>query len=134
VTRVRIPSGGAPAPLRFAILSSGSGLCCTTKQVSPPVQPSPNQVNQFAVNLPAGSGVGTAQGSQFNDILVVAAVGPGSLPVNDRGAHGFLFGSAANQAQASFLPGARTRRIEHPTPGSWTDTRCCFSTTGAASR
>ena len=103
VTRVRIRSGDAPAPLRFAIVSSGSGLCCTTKQVSAPVQPSPNQVNQFAVNLPAGSGVGTAQGSQFNDILVVVGVGPGSLPVNDRGAHGFLFGSPANQAQASFL-------------------------------
>ena len=103
VTRVRIRSGDAPAPLRFAIVSSGSGLCCTTKQVSAPVQPAPNQVNQFTVNLPAGSGVGTAQGSQFNDILVVVGVGPGSLPVNDRGAHGFLFGSPANQAQASFL-------------------------------
>jgi hypothetical protein len=103
VTRVRIRSGGSPAPLRFAIVSSGSGLCCTTKQVSAPVQPAPNQVNQFAVNLPAGSGVGTAQGSQFNDILVIVAVGPGSLPVNDRGAHGFLFSSPANQAQASFL-------------------------------
>jgi hypothetical protein len=103
VTRVRVRSGSAPAPLRFAIVSSGSGLCCTTKQVSPPLQPAPNQVNQFAVNLPAGSGVGTAQGSQINDILVVVAAGPGSLPVNDRGAHGFLFGSPANQAQASFL-------------------------------
>jgi hypothetical protein len=103
VTRVRIRSGNSPAPLRFAILSSGSGLCCTTKQVSPPVQPSPNRVDQFTVNLPAGSGVGTDQGSQFNDILVVITVGPGSLPVNDRGAHGFLFGSPANQAQASFL-------------------------------
>ena len=69
----------------------------------PPVQPAPDRVNEFAVNLPAGSGVGTTPGSQFNDILVVVAAGPGSLPVNDRGTHGFLFGSAANQAQASFL-------------------------------
>jgi hypothetical protein len=103
VTRVRIRSGASPAPLRFAIVSSGSGLCCTTKQVSGPVQPAPNQVNELAVNLPAGSGVGTEDGSQFNDILVVVAVGPGSLPVSDRGAHGFLFGSRANQALASFL-------------------------------
>ena len=93
----------APAPLAFAIVSSGSGLCCTTQQVSAPVQPAPDQVNEFAVNLPAGSGVGELDGSQFNDILVVVALGPGSLPVNDRGAHGFLFGSPANQAQASFL-------------------------------
>ncbi len=103
VTRVRVRSGGAPAPLQFAILSSGGGLCCTTKQVSAAVQPAANQISQFDVNLPAGSGVGDTPGSQFNDILVVVAIGPGSLPVNDRGAHGFLFGSPANQAQASFL-------------------------------
>jgi hypothetical protein len=103
VVRVRVRSGEQPAPLRFAIVSSGSGLCCTAKQLSDQVQPAPNQVNQFAVNLPAGSGVGTQDGSQFNDILVVVAVGPGSLPVNDRGAHGFLFSSPINQAQASFL-------------------------------
>ncbi len=103
VTRVRVRSGAAPAPLQFAILGSGGGLCCTTKQVSPPVQPAAGQISEFAVNLPAGSGVGDTPGSQFNDILVVVAAGPGSLPVNDRGAHGFLFGSPANQAQASFL-------------------------------
>lgn len=103
VIRVRVRSGDQPAPLRFGIVSSGSGFCCTSKQLSDQVQPAPNQVNQFAVNLPAGSGVGTQNGSQFNDILVVVGVGPGSLPVNDRGAHGFLFGSPINQAQASFL-------------------------------
>ncbi len=103
VTRVRVRSGAAPAPLQFAILGSGSGLCCTTKQISAPVQPVAGQISEFAVNLPAGSGVGDTPGSQFNDILVVVAAGPGSLPVNDRGAHGFLFGSPANQAQASFL-------------------------------
>ena len=108
VTRVRVRSGNAPAPLQFAIVSSGGGLCCTTKQVSAPAQPAANQINEFAVNLPAGSGVGDTVGSQFNDILVVVVVGPGSLPVNDRGAHGFLFGSPANQAQASFLHPALT--------------------------
>jgi hypothetical protein len=108
VTRVRVRSGAAPAPLQFAILGSGGGLCCTTQQISPVVQPAPDAVNEFAVNLPAGSGVGTDRGSQFNDILVVVAAGPGSLPVSDRGTHGFLFGSAANQAQASFLHPALT--------------------------
>ncbi len=103
VTRVRVSSGAAPAPLRFAIVSSGSGLCCTTKAVSDPVQPTAGRIEEFAVNLPAGSGVGDLDGSQYNDILVVVAVGPGSLPVNDRGAHGFLFQSPANQARASFL-------------------------------
>ncbi len=108
VTRVRVRAGDAPAPLQFAIVSSGGGLCCTTKQISPPVQPAPNQVTEFPVSLPAGSGVGDIVGSQFNDILVAVAIGPGSLPVNDRGAHGFLFGSPANQAQASFLHPALT--------------------------
>lgn len=103
VTKVRVRSGNAPAPLQFAIVSSGSGLCCTTKAVTPVVQPAANQVNEFAVNLPAGSGVGDTNGSQYNDILVVVGAGNGSLPVNDRGAHGFLFGSAANQARAAFL-------------------------------
>lgn len=103
VTKVRVSSGNAPAPLQFAIVSSGSGLCCTTKAITPPVQPVANQVNEFAVNLPAGSGVGETNGSQYNDILVVVGAGPGSLPVNDRGTHGFLFGSTANQARAAFL-------------------------------
>jgi hypothetical protein len=103
VTKVRVREGTAPAPLRFAIVSSGSRLCCTTKQVSDPVQPAADAVSEFTVNLPAGSGVGTQDGSQFNDILVVLVAGPGSLPVNDRGTHGFLFGSPANQAQATFL-------------------------------
>ena len=108
VTRVRVRSGEAPAPLAFAIVSSGSGLCCTTKTVSPVFQPLPNQVNDFAVNLPAGSGVGTTDGSQYNDILVIQVAGPGSLPVNDRGAHGFIFDSPANQARASFMHPALT--------------------------
>ena len=103
VTKVRVRSGAAPAPLAFAIVSSGSGLCCTTKVVSPVFQPVADQVNEFAVNLPAGSGVGDTTGSQFNDILVVVGAGPGSLPVNDRGTHGFLFGSTANQVRAAFL-------------------------------
>ena len=103
VTKVRVRSGATPAPLAFAIVSSGSGLCCTTKVVSPVFQPVADQVNEFAVNLPAGSGVGDTAGSQFNDILVVVGAGPGSLPVNDRGTHGFLFGSTANQVRAAFL-------------------------------
>jgi hypothetical protein len=103
VTKVRVREGAAPAPLRFAIVSSGSRLCCTTKQVSEVVQPAADAVGEFTVNLPAGSGVGTQDGSQFNDILVVLVAGPGSLPVNDRGAHGLLFGSPADQAQAMFL-------------------------------
>ena len=108
VTRVRVRSGAAPAPLQFAIVSSGSGFCCTEKVTSPVVQPTANTTTEFGVNLPSGSGVGDLTGSQFNDILVVVAAGPGSLPVNDRGTHGFLFNGAANQAQASFLHPALT--------------------------
>lgn len=108
VTRVRVRSGEAPAPLQFAIVSSGGGFCCTEKTTSPVVQPTANTTTEFSVNLPSGSGVGDVSGSQFNDILVVVAVGPGSLPVNDRGTHGFLFSGSANQAQANFLHPALT--------------------------
>ena len=108
VTKVRVRSGPQPAPLQFAILGSGGGGCCTTQRVSPVFQPQPNQVNEFTVNLPAGSGVGTTPGSQYNDILAIQVAGTGSLPVNDRGAHGFLFDSPANQARAAFLHPALT--------------------------
>ena len=47
--------------------------------------------------------MGDTNGSQYNDILAVVATGPGSLPVNDRGTHGFIFDSPANQARAAFL-------------------------------
>ena len=43
----------APAPLQFAVLSSGGGLCCTTRALAG-LSAGAQQVNEFAMNLPAG--------------------------------------------------------------------------------
>jgi hypothetical protein len=89
IVSARVRSGANPAPLRIAIFSSGSGLCCTAQAQSDVFQPAPNAVTNVALNLPAGSGIDTSRlGGQYNDIVVVTAVGPGTLPVHDFGVHG----------------------------------------------
>ncbi|HEV7773988.1 MAG TPA: hypothetical protein VGO48_11950 [Conexibacter sp.] len=101
IISARVRSGDNPAPLRIAIFSSGSGLCCTAQAQSDVFQPAPNAVTPVALNLPAGSGIDTSRpGGQYNDIVVVTAVGPGSLPVHDFGVHGTFDLSAP---AASFL-------------------------------
>ena len=101
IVSARVRSGPNPAPLRIAIFSSGSGLCCTAQAQSDVFQPAPNAVTNVALNLPAGSGIDTSRlGGQYNDIVVVTAVGPGSLPVHDFGVHGTFDLSAP---AASFL-------------------------------
>lgn len=101
IVSARVRSGANPAPLRIAVFSSGSGLCCTAQSQSDVFQPTPNAVTTVALNLPAGSGIDTSRpGGQYNDIVVVTAVGPGSLPVHDFGVHGTFDLSAP---AASFL-------------------------------
>jgi hypothetical protein len=101
IVSARVRSGENPAPLRIAIFSSGSGLCCTAQAQSEVFQPAPNAVTPVALDLPAGSGIDTSRlGGQYNDIVVVTAVGPGSLPVHDFGVHGTFDLSAP---AASFL-------------------------------
>jgi hypothetical protein len=86
ITRARVRSGPNPAPLRIAVLSSGSGLCCTAQVSSQVFQPAPNAVTQVTVNLPVAAGLDRNRaGSQFTDFVGVTAVGPGSLPVADTG-------------------------------------------------
>jgi hypothetical protein len=101
IVAARVSSGANPAPLRIAIFSSGSGLCCTAQVQSDVFQPTPNAITTVPLNLPAGSGIDTSRlGGQYNDIVVVTAVGPGSLPVHDFGVHGTFDLSAP---AASFL-------------------------------
>jgi hypothetical protein len=86
ITRARVRSGPNPAPLRIAILSSGSGLCCTAQVSSQPFQPVPNGVTEVTVNLPVAAGLDRNRGgSQFTDFVGVTAVGSGTLPVADTG-------------------------------------------------
>ena len=103
VTRVRVRSGASPAPLRFAIVSSGSGLCCATKQISPPVQPLPDRVNEFAVNLPAGSGVGRRAARSSTTSSSSSRSARGRCRSTTAAPTASCSAPAANQAQASFL-------------------------------
>jgi len=89
VVAARVRSGPSPAPLRISIVSSGGGLCCTSRASSAVFQPTPNAVTSVPLSLPAGAGLDPNRpGSQYNDIVVVSAVGPGTLPVHDNGVHG----------------------------------------------
>ncbi|MDO8213855.1 hypothetical protein [Conexibacter sp. CPCC 206217] len=101
VTAARVRSGANPAPLRISIISSGSGLCCTHRSSGPIFTPAPNAVTTVPLDLPASTGLDpNRRGGQYNDIVVVSAVGPGSLPVHDFGTHGTFDLSAP---AASFL-------------------------------
>lgn len=88
VVAARVRSGANPAPLRIAVISSGGGLCCTARAASAVFQPAADAVTTVPLDLPASAGLDPNRpGSQFNDIVVVSAVGPGRLPVHDLGAH-----------------------------------------------
>lgn len=88
-TAARVRSGPNPAPLRISVISSGGGLCCTHQRSSEIFRPAPNAVTTVPLALSAGSGLDPNRpGSQYSDIVVVSAVGPGTLPVHDFGVHG----------------------------------------------
>ncbi|MBO9531857.1 MAG: hypothetical protein J7513_02670 [Solirubrobacteraceae bacterium] len=89
VVGARVKTGDNPAPLRISIISSGAGgFCCTQQTRSDVFQPAPNAITTVPLNLAAGSGIDpNRQGGQYNDIAVVTAVGPGSLPVHDTQVH-----------------------------------------------
>ncbi|MDO8189319.1 hypothetical protein Q5424_24720 [Conexibacter sp. JD483] len=89
ITAARVRSGPSPAPLRISVISSGGGLCCTHQRSSEVFRPAPNDVTTVPLSLTAGSGLDPNRpGSQYSDIVVVSAVGPGTLPVHDFGVHG----------------------------------------------
>ncbi len=89
ITAARVRSGPNPAPLRISVISSGGGLCCTHQRSSEIFNPAPNAITTVPLALTAGSGLDPNRpGSQYSDIVVVSAVGPGTLPVHDFGVHG----------------------------------------------
>jgi len=90
ITTVSVRSGPTPAPLRFAIvrqltqatggIPSGDSECCFFVRETAPVQPTPNAVSTFTVNLPVESNRGASVVT--NDILALSALsGTGSLPI-----------------------------------------------------
>jgi hypothetical protein len=100
IVRIRVKAGRNPAPLRLTIMTASTSLtngftCCTARKFGRVFQPRANRVTTIRTNVavhrsnPNGS-------SQFNDVVALSAVGPGTLPMRDQGTAGtFTPGSAA---------------------------------------
>ena len=100
IVRIRVKAGPNPARLRLTILTASSSLsngfsCCTARKFGRVFRPRANGVTTIPTNVrvhrsnPNGS-------SQFNDVVALSAVGPGTLPMRDQGTAGtFTPGSAA---------------------------------------
>lgn len=100
IVRIRVKAGRNPAPLRLTILGASSSLsngftCCTALRFGRVFRPRANRVTTIRTNMrvhranPNGS-------SQFNDVVGLSAVGPGTLPMRDQGTAGtFTPGTAA---------------------------------------
>ena len=103
VTKVRVRSGNNPAPIRVVINRSLNGLCCGAVQVSNVLQPTPNAVSEFTVNLPVESSRApdpvkpTEALSTLDYVGISAASGAGTLPIFDQGA-------GTHTPEASFNP------------------------------
>jgi hypothetical protein len=102
IVRIRVRSGSNPAPLRLTILSASTSLgngfsCCTALRFGRVFRPRANRVTTIRTNMrvhrsnPNGA-------SQFNDVVALSAVGPGTLPMRDQGTAGtFTSGSALTE-------------------------------------
>jgi hypothetical protein len=114
VLRARVRSGNNPAPLRIAIVSSGSQSGFSGRAETAVFQPQPNAVTTVPVNIAAGSGITPGnppsadpddpnRGFAYNDVVAVTAVGPGTLPVVEQpGPHGNFANQSPGRAFASF--------------------------------
>lgn len=119
IVRIRVKAGNNPARLRLTILTASSSLlngftCCTARKFGRVFRPRANGTTTIPTNVavhrsnPNGS-------SQFNDVVALSAVGPGTLPMRDQGSAGaFAPGSAAT---ALFYPltGLGDPRVEATT-------------------
>lgn len=89
ITQIEVLSGANPAPLRFVILrqlgtGGFAGQCCFFVSETAPVQPAPNTVSTFPVQIPVQRN--TIDGVQAIDLLGVSAqAGAGSLPIRQVG-------------------------------------------------
>ena len=99
IVRIRVRVGSNPAPLRLTILGASSSLvngfsCCTARRLGPVFRPRPNRVTTIPVNVPVRRSNPNGA-SQFNDVVALTAVGPGTLPMRDQGTAGsFASGTA----------------------------------------
>jgi hypothetical protein len=92
ITRIAVRSGPNPAPLRFVIIrqyaapgEGGTTQCCFFEYEQPnEVQPRPNDVTTFDVNMPVRRN--TINGAPAIDLIGFSArSGTGSLPLHSNG-------------------------------------------------
>jgi hypothetical protein len=128
ITNVAVRSGPNPAPIRIVILRQIGGLagggpttaCCGFQSETAPLQPLPNTVTSFAVNVPVERNVrGTSAVADY--VGISAASGQGTLPLLDTGDNNVLTGYTAGSPDAGFFyprmgalegPGGGTRNNE----------------------
>ena len=108
ITSVSVRSGPSPSPLRFTILTQlntrgGGNACCYWRSETPLVQPRPNGVSTFAVNLPVQKNVELQTASQRGDYIGISGVsGAGTLPLFSNGRNNPLNDSGPGSLQAAF--------------------------------
>jgi hypothetical protein len=119
IVRIRVKAGRNPAPLRLTILTASSSLangftCCTARRFGRVFRPRANRVTTIRTNVrvnrsnPNGS-------SQFNDVVGLSAVGPGTLPMRDQGTAGTFTSGTAATALWYPLTGIGDPRVEATT-------------------
>jgi hypothetical protein len=99
IVRIRVRSGSNPAPLRLTIMTASTSTtngftCCTARRYGRVFRPRANRITTVRTNMPVRRDNPNGS-SQFNDVVAISAVGPGTLPLRDEGTAGtFSDGSA----------------------------------------
>lgn len=101
IVSVSVRSGPNPAPLRFVIATQLQGGCCYFRSETPLLQPAPNTVSTFPVDLPVqkNADAGITRGDYIG---VSAPSGAGTLPLFGDGRHNTLTYSGPGTLQAAF--------------------------------
>jgi RTX calcium-binding nonapeptide repeat (4 copies) len=109
ITAISVSSGNNPAPLSFVILRQlaqpGTGsACCFLVGESQLVQPAPNQISTFTVNLPVERNVNpTTRIATADYVGFSAQSGTGTLPLASNGLHNVIsHASIAGNPHAGF--------------------------------
>jgi hypothetical protein len=129
ITNVGVRSGPNPAAIRIVIVRQIGGLaggqlhttaCCAFVSETQPLQPAPNAITNFPVNIPVERNIrGTSAVADYVGISGVS--GTGTLPLFSTGDNNVLTGYRTGAADAGFLyprmgalegPGGGTRNNE----------------------
>lgn len=133
ITNVAVRSGPTPAAIRIVIVRQIGGLaggqlhttaCCAFVSETQPLQPAPNAITNFPVNIPVERNIrGTSAVADYVGISGVS--GTGTLPLFSNGRNNIITDPGPGNPEAGFLyprmgalegPGGGTRNNES-TPG-----------------